>query len=89
MARTDNLVTCTTKKLGTFALVGLTSACADFAHPAGVGPEDLAFMMARKDSPFQFFVSQADITPAGSPDGVIDSSDIMEVVNAQGQYCPN
>lgn len=87
--RSDALLTCITKKLGTFAVLGSTSVCADFEHPAGVGPEDLAYMMARKDSPYPFFIKQADIFPAGSPDGVIDSSDILEVVNAQGQYCPN
>ena len=89
LSRSDTLLSCRTKKLGTFAVIGLTSACADFAEPAGIGPEDLNFMLARKDSTFQFFIKQADIYPAGSPDGVIDGNDIMEVVNAQGQYCPN
>ena len=89
LGRTDNLLACTTKKLGTFAVLGLTSACADFTHPVGVGPEDLAFIMARKDSPYSYFIKQADIYPAGNPDGVIDTNDIMEVVNAQGEYCPN
>jgi FtsP/CotA-like multicopper oxidase with cupredoxin domain len=87
--RSDSLLTCITKKLGTFAVTGPTSVCADFDHPAGVGPEDLAYMMGRKDSPYPFFIKQADIFPADSPDGVIDANDIMEVVNAQGQYCPN
>ena len=89
VARTDNLLTCTTKKLGSFAVLGPTSVCADFEHPAGVGPEDLSYMMARKDSPYPYFIKQADIFPVDGLDGLIDANDIMEVVNAQGQYCPN
>ena len=69
--------------MGTFAVSGLIEHCLDFAEPAGVGPEDIVPILENKDSPYDFFKTPYDVVK----DGVLDDKDLMEVINAQGQYC--
>ena len=83
IARASNLLTCSTKKVGTFAVSGLIEHCLDFAEPAGVGPEDIVPILETKDSPYDFFKAPYDVVK----DGVLDDKDLMEVINAQGQFC--
>jgi FtsP/CotA-like multicopper oxidase with cupredoxin domain len=85
--RTGNLLTCTSKKLGQFAVLGLPTICPDFVTPAGVGPEDVLPILRNRNSPYEFFIAPYDIAPAGAPDGVLDQQDINAVLDAQGQFC--
>ena len=87
IARAGNLLTCSTKKLGQFAVTGVIGSCLDFVAPAGVGPEDIVPILENKDSPYAYFKIPYDVAPAGAPDGVLDDMDIKMVLDAQGQFC--
>jgi hypothetical protein len=87
IARVGNLLTCSTKQLGQFAVTGKIVPCLDFVEPAGVGPEDIVPILENKDSPHAYFKAPYDVAPAGAPDGVLDDKDIKMVLDAQGQFC--
>ena len=87
LARSGNLLTCSTKLFGTFAVSGRITPCYDFVAPAGVGPEDVDALMAIKDSPYEYFRKPFDVAPVGAPDGVVDDKDAAVVKAAKGQFC--
>lgn len=87
VARAGNLLTCSTKRLGKFAVSGVMSKCLDFVGPPGVGAEDIAPILDNKDSPYAYFRAPYDVAPVGEPDGVLDEKDIKVVLDARGQYC--
>ena len=87
IARTDGLLTASTKRLGAFSVSGEITPCYDFVAPVGVGPEDLAAINDNKDSPYAYFRAPYDVAPVGAPDGVLDDKDIQLVKDAEGQFC--
>lgn len=85
--RTSNLLRCSTRRLGRFAVSGRITPCFDFVAPIGIGPEDITPILDNKDSPYAYFKAPYDVAPAGAPDGVLDDKDIQMVLNARGAYC--
>jgi len=94
IAKTASAMTCTTKHMGNFAILGTPELCVDFEGPSGVGPEDVMHIARYQNSPYRYLVGQYDIASAeGGPDGAITGDDIgyvySQAVPFDGQkaYC--
>lgn len=88
ISRTADILTCSTKHLGSFAVSGIQTVCLDFEKPDGIGVEDLTPILANRSSSHPYFIAPYDVAPVGAPDGVLDEQDMMEVINNYGAYCP-
>jgi FtsP/CotA-like multicopper oxidase with cupredoxin domain len=88
ISQTHQAVTCTTRKLGRFALTGHTETCYDLTGDGIVDTADIAFVAQFINTPYEYFQGLYDLTG----DGQVNGDDVQLVSMKandfyEGPYC--